>query len=136
MTIHQAYMSMFRMLLWGSNRDENVLGILLTWLIKILYNLSIGLVFSLISFVWNIPTLIDSYGASFMESLAFFAIATIAAASVVLTVLSCLWGSAIGGTYIALKVARDHARLQNGRRRQFIRNRGDRYYGAGSSKMD
>ena len=135
MTIQQAYYAFFRMLLWGSNRDENVLGVLLSWLIRILYNLSIGLVFSLISFVWNVPTLIDSYGASFMESLAFFAVSAIAASSVVLTVLTLMWGSAVGGTYLVFKAVQDHARL-NGRRRQFIRNRSGRYGARGASKYD
>ena len=122
MTWHQIYMSAFRMFLMPRDRDENLLGILFTWILKIAYNVSVGIVISLFSFFFSIPSLIDSYGASFMSSFAFFAIAIVAASSVVLTVLSCMWGGVAGGTYLAIKAAQNHARLQNQRRREFIRN--------------
>ena len=62
------------------------------------------------------PGIIDGYGESFMSSLAFFAIALISSASVVMTVLTCMWGTAAGGAVLAIKSAQ-RARLQDGRSR-------------------
>jgi len=117
MTIQQAWYAGFRMLFFGSgSRDENILGILLTWLFKIMYNVSVGLIVSVFSFMMAVPGIIDGYGESFMSSLAFFAIALISSASVVMSVLTCMWGTAAGGAVLAIKSAQ-RARLQDGRSR-------------------
>jgi len=120
-TYYQAFFSMFSMM--GGRRDENMLGVILQWVMRILFNFTFGLMMACFSFIISVPSMIDSYGASFMSSFAFMMLAVLGAASVVLTILTCMWGTVAGAGYVAVTQAIKHQRLQDGRpgRQNFIR---------------
>ena len=117
-TYYQMFWSMFGMM--GGRRDENMLGLILQFIGKLMFNLSFGLMMALFSFLFSLPSIISSYGSSFMSGFSFFVLALLGACSVVLTILSCMWGTVVGGTFVALREAQKQARLQDRRRRQHL----------------
>ena len=116
-TMYQMFWSVFGMM-GGLRRDENALGVILQWIGRIMFNLSFGLMMALFSFILTLPSIVSSYGSSFMSGFSFFLLALLGACSVVFTILSCMWGTVVGGTFVVLREAQKQARLQDRARRE------------------
>ena len=116
-TMYQMFWSVFGMM-GGMRRDENALGVILQWIGRIMFNLSFGLIMALFSFIFALPSIVSSYGSSFMSGFSFFLLALLGACSVVFTILSCMWGTVVGGTFVVLREAQKQARLQDRARRE------------------
>ena len=74
-------------------------------------NFTVGMISAVLSFMFALPGLIWSYGASVWSGVLFFVIASVAASSVVTTYLGALYGTAAVGTYYAIKAAGAQPRL-------------------------
>lgn len=98
-------------------RDEGILEYALRVVISLLMNFTFGLLMAFIGFVSNLWGVISSYRPDFITGLLFFALATIAAASFLVTWLLALLAGTAGGVYVVTRVAVGNA-VENARRQQ------------------
>ena len=104
--------------------EEHFMTFILRWLFNTLMNFTVGLSVAAVAFVFKLPGLLWSYGASAASGLAFFTVAALAGISVVVSYLGLLWTAGAGGAYFAVRAASNAARLEAGRaaaRQQAIR---------------
>ena len=107
----QSMWDLLFMSLSGSSRDENTMGILLKWLLQLLFNFTIGLVGALVVFVFQLWSLVFSYQSNPLSGLAFATAATIAAASMVATYLFAMYFCAASGVAAIGAAAHAQARI-------------------------
>eukprot|EP00123_Amoebidium_parasiticum_P000004 comp10017_c0_seq1/m.4884 comp10017_c0_seq1/g.4884 ORF comp10017_c0_seq1/g.4884 comp10017_c0_seq1/m.4884 type:complete len:305 (-) comp10017_c0_seq1:9-923(-) len=99
-------------------RDEGMLEYALRVVINMLFNFTIGIIMSFISFVFGLWGVISSYRPDFLTGLFFFGLATVAAASFLVTWLLGLFAGTAGAVYVVGKVAIGNAIQDAERRRQ------------------
>lgn len=95
-------------------RDEGLLSYILRVLFNVLFNFTIGMVGTVISFIYGLYGIITAYKAPLLAGLAFFGFASLAAISFAFTWVIGIYLMAAGSVYVVAKVAASNMRLQNG----------------------
>ena len=75
------------------SREKDWFVVLIQILFTALVNYTIGTVISIFTFIFSLPSLLSSFAPSWPSALAFFAVAVIAACSLVVTYLAMLYGA-------------------------------------------
>ena len=123
---------MIFMSLGSMNRDESFISVLIRWLFQLVINFTMGLIGAFTAFVWYLWDVVSSYQADTFSSLIFFGLATVTAASVLITYLVGLYAATAGTAYVVVKTIAPNMRIGDGGRgrRQYIG--GQRRYGYGN----
>jgi len=95
----------------SSRRDENVIGILLKYVLQLLFNFTLGLVGAFVVFVFQLYNLVFSYQPNPLTGLVYVLFAAIAAASVVATYLFAMYLCAATGATAIGAAATAQARI-------------------------
>lgn len=98
---------LFMGLRWG--RDDNMIEVLLRWLIQLLFNFTLGLCGALVVFWFKLWGLISSYAPNPLVALFYFALAGLSATVCVASYLLGLYGAAAGTVGVVGKAIIDHA---------------------------
>jgi len=89
------------------SRDENMIAILLQWVLRIAMNFTIGFLYSLFSFLWGLFWIVADFSPNMASATTFYVCAAIAGISMVASVLIAMYGTiasvVVGGTYMAIK---------------------------------
>ena len=102
-------------------RDEKIGSFLFRIACNFLINITLGLFGAVISFWWNLWSLIQSYRAGILTGLAYFAAAGLAAGSFALLWLVGIYSAAAGTVFVAAKVLASNVRIEDGDRpRRFL----------------
>ena len=110
-----SYYDTFWLILAGRS-DDSLVELLLRWGFQVLANFTVGMTSAVFSFAWALPSLIRSFGAGFASAAAFYGVAVVSAASVAVTLLLLLFGTAGGVTYGVATAAPVLARLEQSQR--------------------
>lgn len=78
------------------NRDEGMASFLMNMLVRVLMNVSVGIVSGVVSFLFNVYSVIRMFGPNIFVGLLFFACCFIASAAFLVTSVSVL----VGGTVL------------------------------------
>jgi len=101
------------------SRDGSIAKFLLDWALALVSNFTIGLIGALISFLWQMPSLIYSFAPDVFSGTLFFMLAAVAAVSMVLTYLLGIYSATAGAVYCMAQVVKNNPQLlEGGRRRQ------------------
>ena len=111
-----SYYDTFWLILAGRS-DDSLIELLLRWGFQVLANFTVGMTSAVFSFAWALPSTIATFGAGFASAVAFYAVAVVSAASVAVTLLLLLFGTAGGVTYGVVAAAPALARLEQSQRR-------------------
>lgn len=98
---------LFMGLRWG--RDDNLVEVLLRWLVQLLFNFTIGLIGALVVFAFKLWGLVSSYAPDPVTGLIYFLLAVLSATVCVGTYLLGLYGAAVGTVGVVGKAVIDHA---------------------------
>jgi len=106
-------------------RDEQLLSFVIRWIFQLAMNFTIGMIGTLVAFVWYLWGMISSYQPNVIVAAFFFILATITAASMIVTFLVGVYFSAAGSAFVIAQAAGPNFRLGDGGRRQrrFINSR-------------
>lgn len=108
-------------------RDENLLSYALRVLAQVLLNFTVGMMGAVVSFIWSLHSLVQTYQASLAAGLSFFLLASLAAVSFGITWLIGMYITAAGAVYVGAKLIASNLRLEGGeafpRRRMEYRQR-------------
>jgi len=99
----------------SSRRDENAIGIILKWVVQLLFNFTIGLLGALAVFGYQLYGLVFSYQPTPLSGVAFALAAFLAAASMVATYLAAMYLCAASGIAAVGAAATAHARIEAAR---------------------
>ncbi len=116
--------SKFDMYMYGFRammRDESLVSYLLSMLIRVLFNFTLGVVIAVVSFIWTLIGVIRTFQASPIAGILFFIGASIASIAFAVTCIVVLFGGAGGAVYVAVKLVAANARIEDGRRGQPLR---------------
>jgi hypothetical protein len=87
---------------------------LLELLLKILFNFTLGMIGTVVGFIFSLYSVICTYQAALSTSLFFFSLASLAALSFAMTWMFLLYGAAAGTVYVGAKMAAANMRLERG----------------------
>jgi len=126
-------MDAFMMALPG-NREESIMSVILKLVVQYAVNLTMGLVFAMMYFFYNVYTLIVSYGEPAMSGMAFFLLVVVSGMATVGTYLIAIYGTIAGGGLFLVKQAAKQAAVEGGRGGQRPRRvtAGYGHYGSGT----
>ena len=116
-TMMDAFFSIF-----SQRRDEQAMQFIIRWVFTILFNFTIGFVMTLITFLFTVVSVIRSFQPSLASAVAFYTVAGLGAASVVVGAILLMVGISGGTIYVGYKVVSENARIQ-GAQRRYVRNR-------------
>ena len=110
-----------RMTFWDmmfsiGRRDENGGAFIAKWVLRVLMNYTMGMVYTLISFMFQLFGIVRSYTPNFASGLVFYLIAVFSALSIIGAFLFLLYATCIGGFYMLAKNARPMPRHGGGNR--------------------
>lgn len=111
--------SMWDMIFLGINtmsREEKFIDYCLKVVMNVLINFTIGVCMAVMTFMWNLWSIIQSFNASFFDGLLFYILASMAAISFGISWLLCFYFATAGTTYVAAKFIASSMRLEDGRR--------------------
>ena len=97
-------------------RDEGMMSYLLRVLLNVLFNFTIGMVGTVISFIWGLYGIIQQYKAPLWTGLLFFLGAALAAISFALTWVLGLYLGTAGVVFVGAKAIASNMRLEGGQR--------------------
>jgi len=87
------------------SRDESLVITLLSWVLRIAMNFTLGFIYSLVSFLWGLFSIVADFSPDPASAVTFYVLAAIAATSIVATVIFVMYGTiatvVIGGAYVA-----------------------------------
>lgn len=93
----------------GSGRkDEDMFGVVLKWLVQLLFNFTLGLCGALVVFLAKLWGVISAYSPDPLTAALYFAIAAVSATACVATYLLILYGAAGGTVAVVVKKIADH----------------------------
>lgn len=95
-------------------RDENLMEFLMRLVINMLINFTIGLIGTVVGFMWTLWSVVKSFQPTTLEAAGFFIFASIAAMSFVASWLVGLYAATAGGAYVIGKTVASNRRLQGG----------------------
>jgi hypothetical protein len=107
-----------------SNRDEELVVVLLRWLGQIMMNFTVGFLSALVAFTFSLLKLLWLYKTGLLSGALFFAVAMTGASAMVALVVGGMYTTAVGGVYLVARSAQQ-ARLEGGQagRLRYVRNR-------------
>lgn len=113
--------SMWDLIFTGLNatrrRDENMAGVVLKWLIQLLFNFTLGLVGALVVFWWKLWSIVQTYQPDPATGLLFACCAALAATSMVATYLFAMYFCAASGVAAVAAAASAQARIEQEKRK-------------------
>merc|ERR1740121_1551286 len=122
------YDALFMMMPGG--REESFMQMVLKLVLQYVVNLTMGLIGAFVFFIYNVYSLIVSYGEPALSGLAFFLLVVVAGMATVGTFLGAMFGTVAGGGLFLVKQAAAQARLEgNAGGGQARRPRRVEYYG-------
>lgn len=134
MAARMTMMDAFMMAMPGS-REENMMSVVIKLVLQYIVNLTMGLFFSMIYFIYSVYGLIVAYGESFASGAAFFLLVVVASFATIGTYLGALVGTVAGGGLFLAKQAAKQAAMEDqrggGARRQV---RYDQHGGQGGGR--
>jgi hypothetical protein len=103
-------------------RDESMMEYVITILIRVLFNFTLGVIATVVTFAWSSYSVIQSFQASPLVGLIFFIGALLAALAFAVTWLFLIFGGVGVTAYATIKLAAANVRIEDGggRRRQHI----------------
>mmetsp|Transcript_56877 Transcript_56877/g.123040 ORF Transcript_56877/g.123040 Transcript_56877/m.123040 type:complete len:297 (+) Transcript_56877:53-943(+) len=119
-------MDAFFMMMPGG-REESMVSFIAKIVMQYVINLTMGLIGAFFFFVYNVYSLVCSYGENVLSGLAFFLLVMVASIATVGTYLFAIYGTVAGGGIFLVKQAAKQAKLEaeQGRRPRQVQ------YGAG-----
>ena len=96
-------------------RDETMTEYLVRLLLHFLMNFTVGLLSTVVSFIFSLWGLVSSFGASYSEGFLFFMLAALGAISFAFSFFVGFYVVASGVAYVGLKTVASNMRLGNGR---------------------
>jgi len=112
--------TMYDALFLAAGREETFASMALRLVFQYVINLTMGLVGAFFYFMYNVYTLLVSYGSSVLSGLAFFLLAIVAGISVVSTYLGVVYGAVAGGGMMLMQHAARQAAIEQGARRKAL----------------
>lgn len=95
-------------------RDESLVSYMLELLMKMLFNFTLGMIGTVVGFIFSLYSIIRTYQAAIYTALFFFFAASLAAISFAMTWMFLLYGAAAGTVYVGAKMAAANMRLERG----------------------
>lgn len=87
------------------SRDESAVVMLLQWVLRVAMNFTLGFMYSLFSFLFNLFWIIADFSPDPASAVAFYACGAVAAISMVASILIAMYGTiatvVVGGAYVA-----------------------------------
>lgn len=126
------YTMMDAMFMMFAGKEETLISMVLKLFFQYIINLTMGICGAFVFFVYNVYTLIVSYGEPALSGLAFFLLVVVAGMATIGTYLFAIYGTVAGGGVYLVKQAAKQAKLeaqQGGRPRQVAG--GQQQYGGG-----
>merc|ERR1712070_166853 len=111
-------------------KEEGLVEIVLKLVFQYIVNLTLGLIGAFFFFIYNVYTLIVSYGEPALSGIAFFLLVLVAGMATIGTYLFAIYGTVVGGGVYMVKKAVDQAKLEGqrgGAPRQVQYGRGGTY---------
>merc|ERR1719341_813364 len=123
-------MDAFFMMMPG-NREETMISMILKLVMQYVINLTMGLIGAFFFFIYNVYSLIVSYGESAISGLAFFLLVMVAGVATVGTYLIAIYGTVAGGGLFLVKQAAKQAAVEgaSGNRPRRVQYGGPGQYG-------
>ena len=94
------------------SRDEHIMSYVLRLLMQVLMNITLGMIGTVIGFIWSLYSVIVTYQANIMSALVFFGFASLAAISFAFTWLIGIYLAAAGTVYVGAKAMAANLRLE------------------------
>jgi hypothetical protein len=104
--------AMFMMI---GGKEETLVSMMVKIFFQYLINLTMGIIGAFFYFMYNVYTLIVSYGEQSLSAIAFFLLVLVAAMATIGTYLFAMFGTVAGGTVYLVKQAAKQAKLEEGR---------------------
>lgn len=98
------------------SRDENILSYIVKIFFSLIMNLTIGMIGTVIGFIFSLYNIIITYQANLIIATLFFIFASLAAVSFACTWLIGIYVAAAGTVYVGAKLIAANMRLENGNR--------------------
>mmetsp|Transcript_30090 Transcript_30090/g.80510 ORF Transcript_30090/g.80510 Transcript_30090/m.80510 type:complete len:147 (-) Transcript_30090:161-601(-) len=95
---------------WRWGRDEQLVTVVLRWLMQLLMNFTLGLIGALFVFVWRLWGLIAAYKPDPLTAAMYFGAAALSATVCVMSYLALMYAAAAGTVGVVGKALVDHAR--------------------------
>ena len=95
-------------------RDEGLIDYILRVLMNVLFNFTIGLVGTVITFIWSLYEIINAYKTPLFHGFLFFVLASLGAISFALSYAVAIYMAAAGTVYVGAKVVASNMRLEGG----------------------
>ena len=99
-------MTFWDMMFSIGRRDENGGAFIAKWVLRILMNYTMGMVYTLVSFMFQLYGIVSSYTPNFASGVVFYLVAVFSALSIIGAFLFLLYATCIGGFYMLAKNAR------------------------------
>eukprot|EP00300_Choanocystis_sp_HF-7_P013949 c18513_g1_i2.p1 GENE.c18513_g1_i2~~c18513_g1_i2.p1 ORF type:complete len:145 (+),score=43.06 c18513_g1_i2:202-636(+) len=80
-------------------RDEQIGAYIVRLIMSVFFNITLGLIGAFIAFVWNLWEIVQAFGADLFTGVAFFTLASLAAASFCVSVMLGIVGTTAGTVY-------------------------------------
>lgn len=125
-------MDAFMMMMPG-RKEESMVEVVLKLIMQYIVNLTMGLISSFFFFMYNVYTLIVSYGESALSGLAFFLLVLVAGLATIGTYLGAICGTVAGGGLLLVKQAAKQSLEGGGAHRQQQRRVQYNQYGSGTT---
>merc|ERR1719384_906707 len=104
--------AMFMMMPGG--REETAISMIMKLVMQYIINLTMGLIGAFFFFIYNVYSLICSYGEPTLSGLAFFLLVMVAGIATVGTYLLAIYGTVAGGGIYLVKQAAKQAAVEGG----------------------
>ncbi len=101
-------------------RDESMLEYLLRILLSMLFNFTIGIFGAVVTFIFSLYSIVQSYQASLLSGGIFFCFASLAAISFAVSWILGLYAVAAAGTFVTLKLVASNLRIESDGRHQRV----------------
>lgn len=113
-------------LVLSGRTEEGIAGFLLRLLLNFCINFTVGMIGALVGFFWTLVGIVQSFNPDTVSAVLFFGVASLAAMSMIATLVGGLYGTVGGTVYYVAKTAHA-AQLEGGAQRQRLRQN----YGSG-----
>merc|ERR1719247_920758 len=118
------------MFMMFAGKEETLVSMAVKLFFQYLINLTMGIIGAFFFFLYNVYTLIVSYGEPALSGIAFFLLVLVAGMATIGTYLFAIYGTVAGGAVYLVKQAQK-AQLEGGRDGRPRRQVGYQQYGSG-----
>ena len=95
-------------------RDEGLIDYVLRVAMNVLFNFTIGLIGTVVTFIWSLYEIINAYKTPLLHGFLFFLLASLGAISFALSYAVAIYMAAAGTVYVGAKVIASNMRVENG----------------------